>query len=206
MTFGTVGAIAAGIIGMLLWFFIIKLTNTEYGIIAWGVGGLVGFGCRILGAGYSQKLGIIAGACALVAIIGGEFLATKTAFNAYMSEMMEDAYAERLAFARDATQASSDEDIRKLVAQDASTEEETVLPENVSAEAIDQFRADELPKLKEFAEGKPSKAEFMRQIQQQLNRASVQAMILKESLSFWTLLWLFLGIGTAYRLGTGQTE
>jgi hypothetical protein len=202
---GTVGAVVAALAGMMVWYLIIKLTNIEFGIIAWGVGGLTGFGCRMLGGGYSVKLGCIAGACALVAIVGGEFLATKAGVNKLMAPMIAGAYDERMAYAKRALEAKTDEAIRELLAAEKSDGDAKVTPEAIKPSDIAEFRK-ELPKLEAFTKGRPTKAEFEREFRERLDSAEMNALILKHSVSLWTALWLFLGVGSAYRLGTGTVQ
>jgi hypothetical protein len=204
---GTVGAVGAALLGMIVWYLIIVSTNTEFGIIAWGVGGLTGLGCRLLGGGYSQKLGIIAGACAFVAIVGGEYLATRSAFNQFLGKMLEGAYEENLAYAKEANTLTTDAEIKAFLAKHSSEEgEPAVSPDDITAEQVKEFREDDLPELKRLATGTTSKAEYERKIREGFDTAETQSLILKESVSLWTLLWLFLGVGSAYRLGIGETE
>ena len=75
---GIVGAAAAGFVGMLVWFFLIKVTGHQIAFAAWGVGLLAGLGARGLGREGSRGLGIAAGAAALVAILGGQWLASES--------------------------------------------------------------------------------------------------------------------------------
>jgi|GEM_PF-3711514 len=72
---GIAGAAAAGFIGMLVWFFLVKVTGHQIAFAAWGVGLLAGMGARGLGREGSRRLGIAAGTAALVAILGGQWLA-----------------------------------------------------------------------------------------------------------------------------------
>lgn len=206
LALGTAGAVGAAILGMIVWYLIIVGTNTEFGILAWGVGAFIGFGCRVLGAGYSQKLGIIAGVCAFVAIVGGEYLATRTAYQQFLDQFMEGAYEARLEYAQRAVQLETEEQTRAFLAEGMSDEEETVAPADITPQQLAEFRQDELPKLKDFAEGRPTKAEFEREVRASLNSARMQAEVLKHSVSLWTVLWLFLGVGSAYRLGVGETQ
>lgn len=203
---GTVGAVAAGFIAMIVWFAIIKATNIEFGFIAWAVGGVVGVGCRILGGGYSQTLGFIAAACALVAIVGGEYLATKSAYDEIVDGILEEAYDARMGYAQRAQKLGTDQEIRKFIVLEWSDEDEQYTMDSVTQEDIDNFRDVELPELKEFINGNPSREEFEEKLQATFNSGSMKAMVLKESISLWTLLWLFLGVGSAYRLGIGETE
>jgi hypothetical protein len=204
MALGTAGAVSAACLGMLVWYLLIKWTNTEFGIVAWGVGGLTGVGCRVLGGGYSQKLGVIAGLCAFLAIVGGEFLATHTAYSRFVNEFLGTAYQEQMAFAQRAVQAETETEVKAFLA--AEKDDGTGRTEDVTPDEIREFRNSNLPKLKAFVEGQPSRQEFEATVRASFNSMGVKASLLKHSVSLWTLLWLFLGVGTAYRLGTGQTE
>ena len=75
---GLLGAAVAAAVAMVAWFFLIKLTGYPLGFAAWGVGLLVGLGARGLGREGSRRLGLGAGACAFVAIVGGQLLAAQS--------------------------------------------------------------------------------------------------------------------------------
>src|SRR5206468_4318484 len=75
---GIAGAAMAGLVGMLVWFFLIKVTGCQIAFAAWGVGLLAGLGARGLGREGSRGLGIAAGVAALVAIVGGQWLAAQS--------------------------------------------------------------------------------------------------------------------------------
>ncbi len=202
---GTVGAAAGAFVGMLVWFALIKFAHLELGIIAWGVGIATGFACRTLGAGYSQKLGIIAGAFAFVAIVGGEFLATKSYFNQLMEKMVVGAYDNRMAYAKKAVEAKNDQEIRTLLAAQQSEEGDQVTPDSIKDSDLDEFRK-ELPKLQDFVKGKPGRTQFDQELRASLNSTEMNSLLLRHSVSLWTLLWLFFGVGSAYKLGSGVTE
>jgi hypothetical protein len=72
---GIAGAVMAAVMAMVAWFFLIRMTGHALGFAAWGVGLLVGLGARVLGRSGSRRLGWIAAACALAAILGGQWLA-----------------------------------------------------------------------------------------------------------------------------------
>jgi hypothetical protein len=206
---GSIGAVGGAFVAMLVWFFIIKLTNYEIGIIAWGVGIVVGVGCRTLGGGYSQLLGVIAGACALVAIVGGEYLATKSAFDEFVGGFGGQAYEAQMDYAKQVVAADKDDsELRRIIAENQSEEDEdeSVKPADISDADLQKFRREELPKMVAFVGGTPTQEQFERDFRREMNSTKMKAFILKESVSLWTLLWLFLGVGSAYRLGTGETE
>lgn len=203
MLLGSLGAVVAGIIGLLAWYAMVRYANIESGLIAWGVGGLVGFGCRILGGGYSSKLGFIAGSCALIAIVGGQYVAYRSMFDQVIAKQMDTVYAEALEHAQKAVQQKTDEEIRAFLANTRSGDGKTVTPEQITAEDLADFRKN-LPELRDLASGKTKKEQYQAQLMQRLHSVDIQGSLLKESLSLWTLLWLFLGIGSAYKLGSGK--
>ncbi len=73
---GTLGGVVAGVIGAGIWAGIVYATNREVGIVAWGVGGLVGLGVRLLvDEAHGFKYGLLAAAIAFMSLIGGKFVA-----------------------------------------------------------------------------------------------------------------------------------
>lgn len=72
---GLAGAAAAAVVGMLAWFFLIQSTGHQIAFAAWGVGLLVGLGARALGRDGGRALGLAAGGCAFLAVVGGQLLA-----------------------------------------------------------------------------------------------------------------------------------
>jgi len=191
---GAAGAVAAGFLAMLAWYFLIKLTGYEIGYAAWGVGVVTGLGARVLGRAGTTGLGVIAGACAFLAVIGGQFLAAKSQADKMIDEAAAEAYESRMSYALDAAKAESDEEIKALLIKHQESEQPTV-------EEISDFRKSELPKLKEFAAGKPNKTEFERDFKRIKDTFIYKLLLLKGSVGLFTLLWLFLGVGTAFRIG-----
>lgn len=205
LAMGTVGAVVGAFVGMMIWFFLIKATHIEFGIIAWGVGGLTGFVCRVLGAGYSRLLGLVAAACAFLAIVGGELLATQSMFDEFLTEALDGAYEAAVADAQGAADLETDDQIRHYLAEQAEAFGLSIGAAVISEEDVQVFRDEDLPKLRELANGRPPKAEYEESLRQEIT-AEMRGEVFKASFSFWTLLWLLLGVGSAWRLGTGETQ
>lgn len=197
---GIAGGVGGALLGMIAWFLLIKWTGYEIGYAAWGVGVLTGLGARKLARGGSQLLGVVAGVSALVAIIGGQYLAVKSQFDTHMEPIIVGAYDSRMTFARSALKAQTDEELRVVLARTDAEEGKAPNPAAVTAAQIAGFRENEIPRLQTFVDGSPTRSEYEARIRSQLNSSGIQGELLKESLGLFTLLWLFLGISSAFRI------
>jgi hypothetical protein len=107
-----------------------------------------------------------------------------------------------MAAAKEAATAETDADVGAImVKHDYDFEGEAP-----TTEEIKQFREEELPALKEAAEGKTTRAEFDEAFNAFRNSWGFNFMLLKECVSGWTLLWLGLGVSTAFKIGTSGHE
>jgi hypothetical protein len=194
---GIVGAIAGALIGMIGWYLLIRVVHHTIGYAAVGVGALAGFGARLLAKQGSHSLGIVAAICGVVAILLGQFLAIRSLTSAQIAEMLEGAYDEHMVYAKEAVKAKTDEDIKAVVAKSENSDSSD--PEKVDARAIQTFRQKELPTLQKFVNGIPAKAEYQRQ---QLSKIEefVGPLVLQKSFGLFTILWIFLGTSSAYRV------
>jgi hypothetical protein len=198
---GVAGALIAALVGMFAWYMLIKITGYEIGYAAWGVGALTGFGARLLGASGSTKLGVLAGLFAFIAIIGGQYLVVRNIATAEFDKVGMASYQEQLDSANEALKLQADDEIKAFIAK-----QDEIKVAEVSVDRLKEFRETNLPKYRDFAAGKPSKAEFLSQIKGLMNSWSLQFEMFKESFSLFTLLWIFLGVGSAYKLGSGAHD
>jgi hypothetical protein len=196
---GTIGAIVAGTIAMFGWFFLIKITRMELGIAAWGVGLFTGLGAKIMCRHTTPLMGIVAALCAFVAIIGGQFLAGR-AIAAEEFDKFQKKMAVNVGVSGVEERAKlSEQEIREEIAFKKSDFDKgvEVKPDQITADEVNKFRsmtAEEIQK--EFEEEmNEGKAEVM-------NSFVFQLMVLKESVGLFTLLWLFFGVGSAYKLAS----
>jgi hypothetical protein len=196
LALGALGAVAGGLIGMGIWYGITVATGREFGLIAWAVGGLVGFGARVLGKSGSTGLGLIAGLCATLSIVGGGFLAAQHEVGKFMNEAAREEYQSELARAKEAANLQTDAEIKTYLAKT----EFVGAGEDVTADAVQSFKRTELPKLQAIASGKTSEQQFETDFKTERRGIGLLASVI-GTFSLWTLLWLFFGVGTAYRLG-----
>lgn len=199
---GVAGAVGFGFVAMMAWYYLIKLTGYELGIVAWGVGLLTGLGARVVGRDTSDFLGVVAGACALFAIVGGKYLYVNSEVQKEIAGMANQAYETQMENARAALKidATSDAEVRQFL---ASHGEKGETPTDAQ---IKEFRERGLSKLKDFVAGKPSRAEFTARVNKAMNKFGLRWLVLKNSVSLFTLLWVFLGVASAYKLATGASD
>jgi hypothetical protein len=193
---GILGGVIAGFIAMLAWYFITLATDRHIGIVAWGVGVLVGIGVRTLGRDGSPFLGFVAAVCACLAILGGDFLLVGHVMNKSVRGIASIAYTAQMAAAREAVKLKSDAEIRKWLAENKKE------GASVSPKDIDEFREHGQAEMQDLLNGKPTQEEFEKEFAAKLNSFSVKMGILKETLSLFTILWLGLGIASAYRIAS----
>ena len=198
---GILGAIVAGFIGMMAWFYLIKWTGYEIGYAAWGVGFLTGVGARVVGCKGSTALGFFAGTCALLAIIGGQYLAVKVETDKIFEQSAREGYGQRMAYAKEAVVAKTDAELKALLVKEFA--EDGAKPGGITDEDLTNFRENELPLLQDFINGKPSRQVFEANVLGMKNSFSFNLMLLKESVGLFTLLWLFLGVGSAFKIASG---
>ena len=114
-----------------------------------------------------------------------------------MDDLVESVYRTRLAQAQEVAKIKTDEELKEyLINHDAKGQ----MP---SEGMLRDWRSEVLPKLTDFANGKPSKEEFSRDFRKTEDVQGDKVTRLKDSLGFFTFFWLLLGVSTAYKLGAG---
>lgn len=205
MQWATMGAIGAGLVAMTLWWASIHYLEFRWGILAWIVGGIVGVGGRLAGGGSSQTLGLLCGACALAAIVGGQFIDARIQLSSWVQETIDEAYAEELATAQKAVKAETDDQIREHLAAEYSFESDRTKPEDITVAEIANFK-EERKRHRDMLDGKITKQEFSKDIEEVSNSGAANFVLLLNSIGFKGIIFLILGVGTAYKLGSGLIE
>lgn len=182
---------------MAIWYFLIVVTNTEWGYVAWGVGGLAGWCAKTIGKGESAAMGLAAAIAALVAIVGGEYLATRHLMNVEIDKALKEAYQEHVTYAKEAVQAKTDDQIKAFLAKQDGLGDGAQA--SIGPEDIKDFKK-ELPELQKAANGQLSRTEYEKESRKIYEAIFSFTFVLKQSVSLFTLLWIFLGVGTAYKL------
>ncbi|MGI9518956.1 MAG: hypothetical protein ACR2NP_18030 [Pirellulaceae bacterium] len=81
------GGLAAGVLGAAAWAALAYFAGVESGIVAWGIGGIVGFGTALGSRGGSAATASIAVLITVVAICAGKYLAVHFSLNKAFAEL-----------------------------------------------------------------------------------------------------------------------
>lgn len=205
------GSVAA-FLGALLWKLIAVKFNFELGIIAWFIGGAVGFSAAMFGS-KGQTAGIVCGILTLLAILGGKYLAmdsfqselvtSLSSSNALYSEEMQELYDQEVIAAKAFANESLDEDsLRQFMLDYEYTDSLQV--DDISLEEISYFKDNIQPRLEMIELSSPGFEQWIEDgFQAQIKNMSTIELI-KEDFDFIDIIFLILGIGTAFRLGRGM--
>jgi len=197
------GALAAGLLGAVVWAGIAIASDYEIGWIAWGIGAAVGAAFHRLG-GRGAAGPLLCAAIAFASIGTGKYVAFQTSVNNEMAEILDSdemrmAYADYKTFGAGYVAAETEAEKEEL-ARDWIVEEGED-PSAVSTMRLDHFRKNELPEILAVSNGDKSydefKAEFRELIMAEVSFA--------DALGGFDLLWIALGVGTAWRLALGKS-
>lgn len=203
-------ATAAALVGALVWKFISVVFGYELGLIAWGIGGAVGMSAAMLG-GRGLNTGILCAVLAVCSITGGKYLTMENFRSDYSSLLGEEYPADAIAIMFQAEQEMAQE-YQAQVSDEQSRREfmidygysEASEPENITKEEFDSFKNDTEVYYQRILSGELTSENWLEKtIGDELETLSTWELV-KEDLGFIDLLFLFLGVGTAFRLGVGR--
>lgn len=205
---GVIGGIIGGAVGAAIWAAVTYFTHYEVGMVAWGVGLLVGLGTAI-GAGNScdSATGALAGLVALASIGVGKYAAVSLEVNSQAATIIHASL--------------HDEDVQMFMAHQLVREYEgqnkkLAWPNNMDADSAEK-PADFPPDLwkdvqtRWTAMDETQKADYRKGVEEQIAAAasSVGGSFTRSgfmaSFGPMDLLWAFFALGSAYRLGSGST-
>ena len=210
---GVLGAVIGAMLGTVLWFFLTKWTLHEYAMAAWAVGVLSGIGARVFARGSDSLLGVIAASLTIVAILGGRFWFVSNLFSGVetmattaVESAREEAYQEQMDLGKEALNAKTDDDFKAIYKK--------MNYEDPSDTELADFKANDVPKMKDIASGKITKEQFIadRKAKDEAAEARMPKFgfaerwaIFKMMLIADPIIFLFLALGaySAYKLGAG---
>ena len=194
-----VAGLIAGAIGAAAWAAIVYYTGYEVGYVAWGVGFLVGLASKVGSRGAGDVAsGVIAAVITVASIGAGKYAATYFIVSPYFStdasELSEDLlisfYADGVVFER------MDAGIEVEWPENANPEGNDAgpddYPEDIWTEAQERWNAQSEAERQAFRDGKAAE-------QAELLADATQTQFM-DSFSPIDILFLVLGIGTAFRL------
>jgi hypothetical protein len=216
---GIIGAAIGGLVGAILWAAVIFLAQREIGIIAWGVGVLVGFGGLVLGA-RGMTMGVLCGIIALISICGGKLVGFQlvSLFPPETVELVDEEeedrelYEEFMEDARQFASAKEDDAIRAfMVKRDYSLQSS---PSAISDEELYEFRADMEGYLLSWAETPPTYEQWYNEwyeIEPEYEgegTAESETVLgnIWNSFGLFDILFFFLGVTTAYQMVASRQE
>lgn len=155
---GVAGAVVGALVGAGIWFAVLKATGRPAGYLALLVGTLAGFAARTLGRGGSTALGGVACVSSLVAIGVMVWMAIIGYVDGKSRPMLENQYKAAVARAQAMVDAKTDAELKPFVSQTMSVAD--LDSARVSDEALQAFKATELPKQRAFLADKDARAKF----------------------------------------------
>jgi len=210
------GAVVGSALGAGLWAAVALITGYEIGIVAWVVGGLVGFGAHALG-GRGTATGVVCAILAVGSIFCGKMFGYQVDLDRQMESWLEASvtpenyrlYVRELKAYEDV---KTEYDVQEYMVTFGYTEAK--YPYQVTDEEMKAFLAGTGPQIERKAANPPSFEEwevenksYTDQVKDSLSGIPTMARAVVEDLNLFDLLFAFLGIVTAYRFGaTGSKK
>jgi hypothetical protein len=202
-------AAGAALLGAMLWNFIAVAFEYELGLVAWGIGGAVGFAAAAVGS-RGQLAGIVCGVLVVMSIMGGKYMAYGTFQEqaaAIITEMQNEAGEEmRAVFDEEmydaqvfAATVSDETSLREFMVENGYSY--AMDPASVDSDEIDAFNEYNRPRLTRFASNPPTFGEWISGAFDEIDDISTMGLVM-DSFGVLDLLFLFFGVGTAFRLGS----
>lgn len=192
---GVIGGLCGAVAGTVIWYCLARYANMNFGIIAWVIGGLVGFGAKIGAGEDSDLVAICSAVMALLSILGGQYLAINALIQSGQDLADVDMIFEfEQEMAKEIVAAKTDRELTRVLNE--------MYDEEFTPADIKEYKERDLPFMKRMANGSATKAEYRKFMK---TRFDVWEEF-KTSLGIRMYIWIFFGIGTAYRIPGGGTE
>ncbi len=196
------GAVAGGGIALGIWYLLGNSGLIVWGILtkllAWGTGVLIGYGVRLLGRVPNMQFGIMAGGVTLAALAAGLCLASWAWQERAVHGGAVSAYLRERNIAQSFVSAKDDDALRKAIAFYERKAESTV-----SETELAKVK-DDLPRLKEFLGGKPSREQRIKELSPGIQEKYPVLGMAKASLGIGLGICALLGISSAFKIGSGK--
>jgi hypothetical protein len=203
-------SLAGGLVGAAVWMGIAVGTGYEIGWIAWGIGVLVGFGSA-LGGGKGKNAALFCAAVAVAAILSGKYFTVQHFYNKALEDVVStqltrERYQQSLKDAKDFAAVKSEAEYPAFIASHDISESKD--PKQVTREEINDFKTHILPRLRELAADSLTyekwKSDRTHRLHQMAGERVDFSRAMKASLGLFDIIFMLLGISTAYRVGLGK--
>lgn len=202
-------AFIAAMVAAPVWAWIVVKTGYELAIVAWAVGGFIGFASYVAG-GRGKSMGL---ACMLLAVLGiftGKVMAVQQVIDTQTQRIAD------VLFVAENYEEMKEDAAKYLPTATVEEKKQFMIDreftENVTAGAISEeewlaFQEEVIPQLERFQSQTPTLEEWREQGLQEMrdgireNNSSASLVI--ESLGVFDAVFVFLGISTAWKVGSG---
>jgi hypothetical protein len=201
-------AVVAALIGAWLWRFVAVTFEYEFALIAWAIGGAVGFAAASAGS-RGMQAGVVCAVLAFGSIVLGKYWMYSAFVDEFrgaisgameVDEEMYDYFEEEMEDARLFVSGSgSDIFTRRFMVERGYTY--ATDPASVSEAELADFREYVEPELRDMAQNPPDLEEWQASSAESLDELSPWAMM-REDFGILDIIFAFLGIGTAFRLAS----
>ncbi|MCG8673175.1 MAG: hypothetical protein MI867_27555 [Pseudomonadales bacterium] len=201
------GASVVAVLGAVLWKTLAFEFDREYAIVAWAIGGAVGLTAAMFGS-RGQGAGTICAILAVCAIMGGKYLFyadlqanISSAFEEMGSgDMMRAAYDEWLVEAEAYGQVTNDQSLRQFMYDYDYVDYAS--PDQITSSDIEEFKQEYAQSFDEFGSTQPTYDEWMNNFVAPEIQSISTFDVVQESLGWLDLLFIFMGVASAYRIGS----
>lgn len=186
----------AAVVGAVVWALLIIYAQREHGVIAWGIGGLIGFAI-VKAGGYGQTLCIAGASLAVLSIAAGKQISYQVSVSQAIDESLE-----RIGSQYDVTKV----DARDWAALGDSPSDDAVeqfaLDHDFDVDSAEEMRTEFGPDLVKFAKEQPTREQWIEQQREVVEEVFAEEYTfldyLKEDFSPIDILFAVLGLATAY--------
>jgi len=196
----TAAGIAAAV-GALAWGAMVFFAHREFSLLAWGIGLLVGFAC-VKGGGYGTPLAVAAGVFALLSILFGKMFGFRMILEAEFEKQFS-AMLTTEAHQEMATDAEKWAALEDKASDDAVSK--FILDRGYDYDEVAVFRQEIVPDLVAFHETKPSLEDWRDSVTAEVVNEASFIESLKADFHPLDLLFVGLGIASAFGLVSRHT-
>lgn len=190
------------------------------GLVTMIVGVLAGFGAKLLGKQFNTNLGVIAGACTVVAILSARFAFAWGEVQDFKKGMTEGSamptYEEMVAEAKEGLALKTDDEIKAFLRKREEADfkrfadpGEKLEPMQLTAEDVQDFKETDIPEFQAIVDGKPSKEEYEKQVAENAksteeisNHWLTNVWLIFRTLGIIQIFWLCTSTSTAWKIGS----